>query len=88
MSSKLYLAIGLIVYLAVAGWFTLKAAIPKKSEIESQATKVEVVSEEKVEEKLNNPIVNKLKDPANYIQFGLIPVQISKEEQGKENPFQ
>jgi|YelNatPaOPRAMG01_1025707.scaffolds.fasta_scaffold733335_1 hypothetical protein len=78
MSSKLYVVVALLIYLGVLGYFSVKAALPKKEEV--------IVSETQkiTEESFKSPVLQEMR---TYTQFGNLPVTIDKNEQGKENPF-
>jgi len=79
MTSKVYVAVALLIYLGVLGYFSIKAVLPKKEEvIVSEAQKI-------TEEPFKSPVLQQMR---NYVQFGNLPVTIDKSEQGKENPFQ
>jgi len=79
--NRIFLILGLIIYLAVMVLFVAKAAFPKKEEIQAQVPKIEVVSESV----FKNPIVARVR---SFTQFGQLPVTLDKSQQGKENPFQ
>ena len=78
MSSKLYVAVALLIYLGVLGYFSVKAALPKKEEV------IVLEAQKTTEDPLKSPVLQKMR---TYTQFGNLPVTIDKSEQGKENPF-
>jgi len=80
MSSKIYLLIALLIYLAVAGFLSVRAALPKKEKIDSLTPKITPVDTNL----FRSPVISQMR---SYTQFGNLPVAISQEEQGKDNPF-
>lgn len=80
MSGRFLITLGLLVFLGIAGWFSLKYATPKKAEIDAQTPKIEIVSSDA----FKNPVINQVK---SFTQFGQLPVTIDKNQQGRDNPF-
>lgn len=80
MKIKIILIVILLIYAAVTLGFSLKAAWPKKAEVESITPKVKVYTPETFQ----NKVVEQVK---TYRQFGLLPVTVDPASQGRDNPF-
>lgn len=80
MTSKIYLIIALIAYLAIIGGLSFWLVSAKPDEIKTKVPQVKVVSDQV----FKDPVLNQMK---NFSQFGQIPVTVDKNQQGKDNPF-
>jgi len=80
MSSRVYVVIALLIYVATASFLSIRAALPKKDKIELLTPKITPVDTNL----FRSPVISQVR---SYTQFGNSPVTVSEEEQGKENPF-
>lgn len=70
----------ILIILLAGGWYIYSGTRPSKQQIEDQKTKVLVVPKDI----LSDSIVSQLK---SFKQNGTLPIIVSPDEKGRDNPF-